>query len=178
MRKGQYSTACAKRPSDCMKRRMIVVFLTLCVAVSGAAWAWNKKMVEFDLPSGVHLAILEEPIRLMHNMNCQIGSVPPKAYVKSITASFRGHSWDLSSSCMFDAVPDRALVITGSAREFGGGCDENGNCVLRGIFADEPNSYVAEWRITKGIATRTVLSADANLVASFRKQIEPSPYAE
>src|ERR1700730_8670191 len=93
----------------------------------------------FTLPSGVLVRIVEAPfepsrvkIRGCSNQDsrCLInGRVPagvafglPKTYVKSITVTFKGSSYSLDASSMYDAWGGRPLEVPGAVRYFGGKC--------------------------------------------------------
>ena|ERR1700733_11025396 len=148
------------------------------VALSAGAGIVPERTAAFDLPSGVHVVIVEAPFAPRHSIGCFIGSAAPKTYVKRITATYHGRSWLLDSSCMFDAWGERPLQIEGVIRYFGGKCDDDGSCAFRGLFSDGAESFVAEWYISDGIAKRTVFSGSVDLKSLFMKNIDPPTYDE
>jgi hypothetical protein len=149
-----------------------------------------ETQAEFALPSGVQVRIVEATFDASRfkiegcvpgGAVCRInGRVPfgvavglPRTYVKHITVTFRGQSYMLDSSDMYDAWGSRPLEHKGVVRYFGGRCEEAGLCHLRGIFSDGVGSFVAEWRVVNGTAIRTVLTDSIDVVHLFTKNIDP-----
>jgi hypothetical protein len=139
----------------------------------------------FTLASGVTVRIVEEPVTASRQSQCRIGGriVPraegaplPKTYVKSITVSFQGRSYELDASCMYNAWGKRPLEVPGVIRYFGGKCFDARNCQFRGLFADASEAFVAEWRVVNGTPIRTVLSGSIDIVNLFSQHIDPPEF--
>ena len=96
----------------------------------------------------------------------------PKTYVKGITVSYRGKSYSLNSSDMFNAWGERPLEING-IRYFGGECFDVRNCRFRGIFSDAAGTFVAEWMVVDGVSVRTVLTNSSDVESLFLRHIDP-----
>lgn len=145
---------------------------------------------EFTLPSKVRVKIVESAFGkssadivgcTTEDGECRIdGHVPfgigfglPKTYVKAITVSYEGRSFNLDSSDMYNAWGDRPFEVKGVIRYFGGSCADPKNCQFRGLFGDGAASFVAEWRVVDGLSVRTVLTDSDDVVALFRRQIDP-----
>jgi len=145
----------------------------------------------FTLPSGVSIQIVEarfdrakNPVHGCTGMSheCLInGRVPfgcdndvPATYVKSITASFKGKSYALESSQMFNAWGERPLSVPGQVRYFGGSCRDSESCVFRGLFADGAGTFVAEWQVVFGVPVRTVITWSNDVITLFKEDIDAS----
>ena len=50
------------------------------------------------------------------------------------------------------------------------------NCQFRGLFSDAAGSFVAEWLIVDGLAIRTVLTSNNDVVNLFKKNIDPPEF--
>jgi len=150
-------------------------------------------VAQFVLPSGVTVRIVEAAFtraefKVQGCVNdatvCLInGHVPmgtaltlPKTYVKEIVVTYRGVSHSLDGSNMFDAWGKRPLEYRGAIRYFGGNCYDSQNCQFRGLFSDAGGSFVAEWRVENGVATRTVLTDSSDVMNLFMKNIDPPTY--
>lgn len=174
------------------KRCVLAAVLFICMVFLSAG-ACAAPDVEFVLPSGVRVQIVERPFAEGHfkmsgclkvNQACLInGHVPfgsdldlPKTYVKRITASYQGHSYSLDASDMYDAWGRRPLEFKGGIRYFGGGCADPKSCGFRGIFSDGAGTYVAEWRVVNGVSVRTVLTDSNDVVSLFMTQIDPPDF--
>ncbi len=173
-------------------RRFFIV-LIIIVALSAKARAQTETTATFNLPSGVTVAITEAPFDKSkftvsgctgHNSSCLInGHIPiggdsaqlPMTYVKSITVSFKGQSYSLDASDMYDAWGNRPLELKG-VRYFGGQCIEISYCQFRGLFSDASGTFVAEWVIVDGKSIRTVLTGSDDIVDLFMKHIDPPEY--
>ena len=102
----------------------------------------------------------------------------PKSYVKSITASFGGRTYELDASNMYNAWGGRPLEA-GGTRFFGGKCETSEKtdiCHLRGIFSDGAGSFVAEWVVVNGKSTRTVLTSSNDVLGLFLDHIDPPEF--
>ncbi|MDA8078292.1 MAG: hypothetical protein M0Z79_05070 [Nitrospiraceae bacterium] len=147
----------------------------------------------FALPSGVEVKIIEAPFQKSlfriegcsgRESVCRInGRAPagvafglPKTYVKSITVSFRGRSYSLDASSMYNAWGSRPLEYKGKIRYFGGKCFDDKNCQFRGLFSDGAGTFVAEWRVVNGLSVRTVLTDSNDIVNLFEKNIDPPEF--
>jgi hypothetical protein len=165
----------------------LAVFLAALLA-AGRAGAGPQ--VKFTLPSGVVVAITEAPFARPkfrvsgctdEGAACFInGHVPfgrasrlPRTYVERIAVSFGGSTYILDSSDMYDAWGERPLEHAGKVRYFGGRCTDSKNCQVRGLFSDGAASFVAEWRVVNGRATRTVLTDSTDVVDLFMRHIDP-----
>jgi hypothetical protein len=149
----------------------------------------------FTLPSGVAVRIVEAPFNVSsfktqgckeQDSACLVnGRVPfgvafglPKTYVKSITVTFKGQSYSLGASDMYNAWGERPLEVRGAIRYFGGTCFDVKNCRFRGLFSDAAGSFVAEWLIVNGLSTRTVLSDSADILRLFTEHIDPPEFVD
>lgn len=147
----------------------------------------------FTLPSGVEVKIIEAAFDKSRfkvegcsdrDSVCRInGHVPvgiafglPKTYVKRITVSFKGRSYSLNVSDMYNAWGSRPLEHPGGIRYFGGKCFDTKNCQVRGIFSDAAGTFVAEWRVVNGLPVRTVLTDSNDIVDLFMKNIDPPEF--
>jgi hypothetical protein len=146
----------------------------------------------FSLPSGARVAIVELPFAKdsFHVTGCANGGpclingqIPfgiafglPMTYVKSITVSYRGESYELDASNMFNAWGDRPLIVKGAIRYFGGRCADVKHCEFRGIFSDGAGTFVAQWRIVDGKEFRDVLTDSSDIIDLFMHNIDPPEY--
>jgi hypothetical protein len=147
----------------------------------------------FVLPSGVAVTITEAPFdrsqfkivgcsetdsECLVNGVFPVGSAGllPSTYVKSIVITFDGKSHSLDVSNMYNAWGSRPLEVEGVIRYFGGRCDDQDNCQVRGLFSDAAGSFVAEWCIASGVPVRTVLTDTNDVVNLFMKNIDPPEY--
>ncbi len=166
----------------------IVATISLLPIYAGA-----DTKVEFLLPSGVSVRIVESPFKTSDfkidgcvepNSLCLInGHFPygfdlglPNTYIKSIDVSYQGQSHSLDVSNMYNAWGSRPLEVKGVIRYFGGNCYDKDNCQFRGLFSDAAGSYVAEWRIINGVSHRTVLTGSGDIVNLFIQNIDPPIY--
>jgi hypothetical protein len=155
--------------------------------------AFAGDLVKFRLPSGVEVELVERTfVKSQFKVDgcsgqeprCLInGRIPfgtdldlPKTYIKSLKASFQGKTYVLNSADMYNAWGTRPLEYPGSIRYFGGKCFDSLNCQLRGVFSDAAGSFVAEWRIVHGVATRTVLTNSNDVVHLFMQNIDPPEF--
>jgi hypothetical protein len=167
----------------------IALSLTLFATVAMA----TDKTSSFTLPSGVKVTIIEAPFQKTSfkiegcsdkDSMCRINDdLPyssalglPKTYVKSITVSYKGQSYSLDASDMYDAWGKRPLEYPGSIRYFGGQCIDDKHCQFRGLFSDGSSSFCAEWVVGDGISKRTVLTGSTDVMDLFRKNIDPPGY--
>jgi hypothetical protein len=157
----------------------------LSTVMSGCLLAFSGnslagQVAKFDLPSGIHVQIVENAFKRDHfrlsgcgstDSGCLInGRIPfgsysdvPGTYVESITVSYQGHSYSLDGSDMYDAWGKRPLEHKGVIRYFGGQCADAKNCGFRGLFSD-------------GVATRTVLTDSSDVVQLFMKESDPPDF--
>lgn len=171
------------------------LFLSTAVAwlLALVPMAFADSTAAFTLPSGVAVRIVEAPFEVSkfkvqgcseQASGCRInGRVPfgvafgyPQTYVKSITASFKGRTYSLDPTQMYNAWGGRPLEIKGSVRYFGGRCVDAKNCSFRGLFSDAGGSFVAEWRVIDSVSIRTVLTESNDVVNLFMKNIDPPEY--
>ena len=172
-----------------MTRGYIVALLSFLFCTSGFAETTST----FTLPSDVGVTIIEAGFREQKfdvegcsekSSTCRInGHIPfgvafglPKTYLKSITVSFQGASYTLDVTDMYNAWGNRPLEYPGGVRYFGGKCFDKKNCQFRGLFSDAAGSFVAEWLIVDGCATRTVLTGSNDVVNLFTKHIDPPEF--
>lgn len=166
--------------------------LALALAVTSVS-ALADTSATFSLPSGVTVRITEAPFdkTLFKISGCTTaskacfinGRVPmglqggtlPQTYVKSISVSYRGRSYSLQVSDMYDAWGQRPLEYKG-IRYFGGKCFDAKNCQFRGLFSDAAAGYSAEWRVVDGMPIRSVLSGSDDIVHLFMKDIDPPEF--
>jgi hypothetical protein len=188
-------------PLDGMKIAASLVIVGLGLGVN-ALFAAESTAV-FTLPSGVAIRIVEapfdpaghrvkgcgtSPVNRNAVVTCLIDGLPvfgsdsqlPDTYVKSITASFKGRSYALDTSQMYNAWGKRPLEMkvkgVGTMRYFGGSCRDALNCILRGLFSDAAGSYIAEWQIIDGTAVRTALTDSGDIVGQLINHIDPPVY--
>jgi hypothetical protein len=165
----------------------ILFLLLLC----GCAGHMRESVSEFNLASGIRVRIVEAPfsetmfrVELCPNgiSVCRInGKVPhggavekPKTYLKELMISYKGKSYKLDSSNMFNAWGKRPLQYpTGNIRYFGGHCHDENLCVVGGLFADGGATFVAEWKVVDGIPERTVITESDDAVELFMVNIDP-----
>jgi len=151
----------------------------------------GESVSEFNLASGIRVRIVEAPfsetmfkVELCPNgiSVCRInGKVPhgvavekPKTYLKELMISYKGKSYRLDSSNMFNAWGKRPLEYPSwNIRYFGGHCHDENLCVVRGLFADGGATFVAEWQVVDGIAERTVITESDDVVELFMVNIDP-----
>jgi hypothetical protein len=170
---------------------MKIIFSTiiLCfLAITTLAYADTTST--FTLPSGVEVKIVEATFKksLFKIVGCSDkdtvcsinGHLPfgtsfglPKTYLKKLSISFKGKSYLLDVSNMYNAWGSRPLEYPGKIRYFGGKCSDNSNCQFRGLFSDAAGSFVAEWRIVNGRQVRTVLTDSDDIVNLFIDHIDP-----
>ena len=170
----------------------ILLLLFVPTAVSANARAETKSSSTFTLPSGVTVTITEAPFDkskftvsgcsddnpcfINGHIPFGLGTQLPRTYVKSITVSFKGQSYALDASDMYDAWGNRPLEVRGVVRYFGGQCSEIKYCQFRGLFSDGIGSFVAEWVIADGKPFRTVLTGSEDIVDLVSKNIDPPEY--
>lgn len=177
---------------DRMRRAARIV--ALCFLASSFSARAAEESVSFTLPSAVTIRIIEAPfVASKHQLKacpggpeaCLIdGRLPlgtdgevPKTYVKSISASFKGRTYALDASQMFNAWAGRAFEVKlrdgGHFRYFGGRCEDRLNCIFRGLFSDGAGAFVAEWKVVNGTSQRTALTSSSDVVAFFMNNIDP-----
>lgn len=144
----------------------------------------------FTLPNGVKVNIVEATFKKSqfkvegcseNDSVCRInGHSPfgtsfglPKTYLKKLSITFKGKSYLLDVSNMYNAWGSRPLEYPGKIRYFGGKCSDINNCQVRGLFSDAAGSFVAEWRIVNGQQVRTVLTDSDDIVNLFMEHIDP-----
>lgn len=171
---------------------LILLSLAIC-SICWISTANAQSDAAFTLPSGVKIKIVEAPFDLKsfsvsgceeNDDRCLInGHIPfgtdltlPKTYIKSIVAKYKGHSYSLDSSNMYDAWGSRPLSYKGAIRYFGGWCYDSKNCKFRGIFSDAAGAFVAEWQVVNGVSTRTVLTNSSDIMNLFMKHIDPPKF--
>ena len=150
-------------------------------------------LVRFTLPSGVEVELVERAfVKSQFKVDGCFGQEPrclingripfgtnfdlPKTYLKSLKVSFQGKTYSLNSADMYNAWGARPLEYPGSIRYFGGKCFDSLNCQLRGVFSDASGSFVAEWRVIHGVATRTVLTDSSDVIHLFMEHIDPPEF--
>ncbi len=156
-------TILASREGSMNLRHAAALALTLVLVVISAP-ALADTEVTFVLPSEVKVKIIEAPFdkKLFKVLGCTesdpscfINGQPPfgvdgrlpKTYVKSISVSYRGQSYSLDVSDMYDAWGKHPLDYKGYIRYFGGKCFNTKDCRFRGLFSDGAGSFVAEWQV-------------------------------
>jgi hypothetical protein len=171
------------------------IFLAISLLAPGAISPTPVRpdtTASFTLPSGVQVRIVEAPFEasLFKVVGCSTGEsrclingqVPfgsgnglPRTYIKSITVSFKGRSYLLDSSQMFNAWGSRPLAYPPprAVRYFGGNCFDSANCQFRGVFSDAGGSFAAEWVIVGGAVVRTILTDRNDVVGFIMNNIDP-----
>lgn len=167
----------------------MTVVQALLIAISSALPRAATES-NFTLPSGVKVEIAEAPFdKQSESISgcteskaiCVIGKhiawgalfEPPKTYVKSISIRYKGKTYSLDTSDMYNAWGGRPLEYKNVIRYFGGQCSDPDNCQFRGLFSDAAGTFVAEWKIIDGTPVRTVLSNSVDIVNLFKKDIDP-----
>ncbi|MBV9301223.1 MAG: hypothetical protein JOY62_08160 [Acidobacteriaceae bacterium] len=166
--------------------RIIILVLT-ALSLRGA----KEQIVNLTLPSGIHVSIAEAPFRgsgiSVQGCDksptvCRIAGKPyglatglPRTYVRSIIVRYGASTFSLDSSGIYDAEVSQHASHPQN-RFFGGSCQDAKNCVLRAVFGDAANAVAAEWVVMEGVAHRTVLTGDSDLVEFFRRNIDPPTY--
>jgi len=173
----------------------VMIPVTAMFLTCSCSWASSAdvkgSISTFALPSGIQVKIVEAPFsRAVFKVEpckngeisiCRInGKLPhgvdgsePKTYLKELTVSYKGKSYKLETSGMFNAWGARPLQHPGSVRYFGGFCYDENTCVVRGLFADGAASYVAEWAIVDGVPERRIITESSDVVHLFIKNIDP-----
>lgn len=165
----------------------VTLLSTILVFETNVAFA-----AKFTLQSGPQIEIVEEPFNNTFKVlgcsdkdkTCLInGHIPfgsdatlPKTFVKRIGITYRGQSYSLDVSDMYNAWGSRPLEVKGVVRYFGGKCFDAKNCQFRGIFSDGAGSFVAEWKIINGIPLRTVLTNSSDIMNLFLHHIDPPEF--
>lgn len=175
-------------------RHECATVVTVLAVLLAAGRARAETQAKFRLPSGVEVSIREAPFAKGKfrvtgctdaGAACFInGRVPfgraaplPRTYVERIAVSFGGSTYVLDTSDMYDAWGSRPLEHPGNnVRYLGGRCTDSKNCQIRGLFSDGGASFVAEWRVVKGRATRTVLTDSVDVVDLFMEHIDPPTF--
>lgn len=180
---------------DCAMNKMCLMLGLLLICLNlfvGNAYAGQDNST-FLLPSGVRVKITEAPFDKdkfkvsgcdENDQMCLInGRIPfgvessiPHTYVKSISVSYQGHSYQLDTSDMYNAWGNRPLEVKGVIRYFGGQCADTKNCQFRGLFSDAAGTFVAEWKIIDGFPIRTVLTNSSDVVKLFMRHIDPPEF--
>lgn len=172
-------------------KKMGSLFVLVLALVTTPALA--DQTATFTLPSGVNVDILEsefekslfkvegcsqpDPIcRINDQIPMGVASGLPRTYIKSITISFKGQSYSLDVSSMYNGWGSHPLEYPGVIRYFGGQCVDTKFCQFRGIFSDGAGSFVAEWKIIGGKSVRTVLTDSDDVVGLFMKNIDPPEF--
>lgn len=168
-----------------------VLVLSIGLVISAATNAADV-VASFTLPSKVKVRIVEAPFAQSgmvfdEKRPCFIeGRVPfgtdcgrPETYLKELTISYEGKTYQLDTSSIFNAWHGRPLVslppkgVKGRGlRYFGGYCANAESCMVRGLFSDGAGTFVAEWTISEGIAVRTVLTTSPDVKAAFVRHID------
>jgi hypothetical protein len=182
------STRSAGKVNKNMRRWALPGLVLSSFGILVSAWADTK--AEFALPSGVTVSITEgafvaDQFKIEgcsgKSPQCRIdGKVPfgvdggiPRTYVKSIEVAYRGQTYHLDSSNMYDSWGGRPLMHEGLVRYFGGRCDAPGFCQFRGLFSDAAGAFVAEWKIRSGVPMRTVLTDSNDVIHLFLHNMDP-----
>lgn len=173
-------------------KRVLPLFLNASLAlgvISSPVFAYRpdapttgkETKAEFTLPSGVAVEIVEAPY--VHSepvpSACKTTSfgcptdLDYTTYVKSLRVTYKGVTYSLDASKMYDAWGSRPLEIKGVIRYFGGWCTDTKNCAFRGLFADGCDAFVAEWVIWQGVPRRTDMTTSSEVIHEFMKQIDP-----
>ena len=168
-----------KQPFN-MKTGIISFVSYLCVLLPLVACANNTKIYSLDISTNIQVEIHEETIdstadkKSMPNGDVVFGATTdPETFVKKIIFSVNNKSYDLESKYMYNAWGNRPLEVPNVIKYFDAYCYDGENCTIRGLFSDAGGAYVAEWKIIKGKATRTVITDSGDIVGMFTKDIAP-----
>lgn len=101
----------------------------------------------------------------------------PACQVEVIELSVKNMKYKLESTGMFDAImnkPDSISLLDRISVQ----CSpvDPVVCVIRGLFSDAAGTFAAEWNIDYGVAERSVLSNDEDILELFREQKLPPEY--
>jgi hypothetical protein len=170
-----------------VKPLLPLIVVALCPLTAAA----SEDIAQFTLANQVVVRIVEAPFEesgqsFDSKSPCLVGnSIPfgvdctrPKSFVKHLTVSVNGHTYELDASAMFNAWGGRPLEtapILGTSdkfRYFGGRCVPEGNCVFRGVFSDGAGTFVAEWVVFNGASRRTVLTSADDVVSQIMRNID------
>ena len=171
---------------------LLRIIASLTLSVVFPVTAGERHMSEFTLPSNVHVKIVEnlfkgEKLKVVgcneQSFSCFINSsVPfgvlgeePSSFVERIEISYKGKSYALDVSNMYNAWGNRPLAKNG-VRYFGGACSDTENCVFRGVFSDGAASFAVEWKIVSAHPIRTLLTHSDDVVDLFLKKIDPPTF--
>jgi hypothetical protein len=172
-------------------KKMGTLFVLVLALLTNPAMA--DQTATFTLPSGVNVDIVEaefekflfkievcsqqDPIcRINDQIPMGVASGLPRTYIKSIIITFKGQSYPLDISSMYNAWGSRPLEYSGVIRYFGRKCVDTKFCQFRGLFSDGAGSFVAEWKIVGGKTLRTVLTDSDDVFGLFMKNIDPPEY--
>jgi hypothetical protein len=157
-----------------------LLLFTACAAAEQTAKPATEQAatIAFALGDG-RLAIVQAPFDRMRAkiLGCRVNTLPclidgrvpygatagnPRTYVQKITFSRKGRTFVLPSDGMFDALT-KSPSPEDVKRSFGVACDED-ICTIRAAFSDASETFVVQWRIVSGIATREIISGEPDIV--------------
>ncbi|GHS89598.1 hypothetical protein FACS189487_10140 [Campylobacterota bacterium] len=107
----------------------------------------------------------------------------PKTYAKSIELYYKGKTYNLDSSDMYNAletkIPRPKQYSKLSVNHlFGIKCANENNCVIRGILSQGSSSFAVEWEILNGKSRRTIMTFSKDIILFMLENIEPDVYLE
>jgi hypothetical protein len=171
-------------------KQKISISTAFVVALIFIKSAFADQINTFMLPSGVQIKIIEKQFSksIFKITNCGSYSAAciingqiafgaadeiPKTYISMINAFYKGYSYSLDSSNMYNAWGNRKFELNGKIRYFGGWCYDGKNCQFRGLFSDAAGTFVTEWKVIDGVSVRTVLTDSDDVIQLFMKNIDP-----
>ncbi len=181
-----FRKSCSSRiPS--LSQALYAVRSIALVALLGIAAASASPAEEIDYSVKKSVAIYVEPFKeTQHEIDgctfdtalCRIdGRVPfgvdhemPRSTLVGIRVLVGGEFYDLDTSNMYNPDLGRDPVSIGQS------CILKDVCTFRGVFSDAAGAYAAEWIVSKGISTRTVLSNSKDIVTHFLKNPKAPTY--
>jgi hypothetical protein len=99
----------------------------------------------------------------------------PKTYLASITVVSHGRTYNLPVSNMYEPMSGtRNHNQRSSARNFGGHCFNLDYCTFRAVFGDGAQTYAAQWETSRARISRTIFTADSDVVDLFLSRIDPT----
>ncbi|MDR2153165.1 MAG: hypothetical protein LBO72_10110 [Helicobacteraceae bacterium] len=154
-------------------KRMFASLCFVCALGSYANCAATQSRSEFTLANGAKIAIVEDVFdKTKHKIGVNKDNIfvlidgkkvfgmlyheAPKTYVKSITATYQGETYNLEASDMYNAWGDR-LKNAPHTLYFWGQCVDKYNCTFRGLFGDASYAFEAEWKIINAKSVRTMI---------------------
>ena len=101
----------------------------------------------------------------------------PKTHLTELRLRYENIEYKLETLNMYNSGRNKKLTESG-LQYFHASCFNIKNCLVRGLFSDAAGSYVAEWTIVDGIALRSILTFQRDVIRQFMKDIRPPAYVD